>query len=185
MEFEIQALDFSDLHFDDVEESLAELAAENVLVTGTYPAAPLKVEAYLLEERQMASVQYGLLSENGKVIRKVRLKFSWIKEYKNGRIDKPFRMFSALRKALGNPAPAEVVPLAGEVPVRINVSEAYIVPEGSQHAIHADRYGNQGEVWCILDAPNGSNDEDIKAARMHYVGLGLEPIYLVQNVYEA
>lgn len=180
-------LSMDDLHFDEIDSDLAELAAENVLSSGTYTAIADGHKAFVLEDRQMASISYQLLSEEGRKLRKVRVKVSWQKAYQNGRLDKPFRMYGKLVKALGaeSGSPLEVLPLANEVPVKVVVNEAYLAEEGDVHEMHEDRNAtNDGKVWAILPAADGSNDDDVSSARMFYLGKGLEPIYLVQNIFE-
>lgn len=184
------SLDFGDLHYNNVSEDLQELVTEDILASGVYDAKGLEISAYMdvANEREMGSVQYGILSPNGKVMKKVRLKASWDKRYKNGRIDKPFRMYKSLITAVGSESnvPGEVFLTAKEVPVRLAVTEAYITSEDNVHEMHADQTANKdGQVWAIMPAVTEENEEEVKSARLFYVGLGLDPIHFVANVYAA
>ena len=182
-------LSFDDLHFDDVDAKMAEAASEGVLGCGTYLATGTETKMTLVNDRQQASIQFQLTDDNGRKLRKVRVKVSWQAAYAaNGRVDKMFKMYSQLVKAVGaaDGSPLEVLPLAKEVPVKLNISEAYLVDAADAHEDHADRnQTDDGKIWAILARTTEENAAEVHAVRVHYLSKGLDPIYLTQNIYSA
>lgn len=187
-ENETTELSFDDLHFDDVEDQLVAAASEGILGSGTYLASGVNVKMFEKDGRQFGTIQYQLFNDEGRQLRRVRAKVSWQAVYHNGRVDKAFKMYSSLVKAIdaGTGNPQVVLPLAKEVPVKLSVSEAYLVDEHEAHEAHSDRNPtDDGKIWAILARVNDDNKEEVNAQRVHYLSKGLEPIYLVQGLYPA
>lgn len=181
---ELSELSFDDIHFDGIQEELADLAAENVLYTGTYLGTMMELKLNVDhndDDRQIASLRYQLCDDEGKQLKRVRVKVSWQNRVVNGRADKKFRLYAALRKALGTDStdPREVLAEAKESALKVSVSEAYLVAGSDLHESHATRQTNDsGEAWVVLS-------KDDEEARMHYMGKGYEPITLTQGLYKA
>lgn len=185
--FEIDELSFDDLHDESIDEDLAELAAEGIMPSGVYDAIAHNYVLFDDEGRETARINYQLFDETGRTLRRVSLKVSWQKVIVNGRFDKAFTMYGKLTKALGSTTGRvrEVLPLTKEVVVRLKVSEAYLADAMDVHPMHTDKQPtSDGKVWAVLPELDGVRDDEINDARKHYLGKGLEPIYLIQNILE-
>ena len=179
-------LSFDDIQFDSLAEDLAELASESVLPSGVYLGQVVEVKAYTKpteDNRQYAELKTQLFDDEGKKLRKVKVKISWEKRISNGRIDKPFRMFAAMKKALQVESndPRELIMSAKENAFKVSVSEAYLVHESDRLDVHAtSKANNEGECWV-----NINSGDEAEAQRMHYLSAGYSSITLVQGVYSA
>ena len=184
---DVTELNFDDIHFTSLAQDLCELAEESVLKGGTYNGQVTEIKGTVTAsegDRQGATLKVQLFNDEGQKLRSVRVKVSWEKRIVNGRVDKKFRMFAALRKALEVTEldPREVLMAAQGAALRVSVAEAYLVADSDAHEAHAERQANsEGEIWAFIREGDEGSDEQ----RQHYLALGYETKSFAQGVYAA
>lgn len=176
-------ISLDDLHADGIKESLVAMAADKVTPGGTYLAKGLGAMVFEnADGRQVVSLNVQVYNEDGREIKRIRVKVSPQARFAFGRVDKPTRLYLALAKAVeADPtSPAEVFTLANSSFFKVSFTDAYAVKEENLHADHNDKTANaSGDVWITL---TGKGDEAVEH-RMHYLAAGYEPIYLTNNIF--